>query len=203
MTLKYVNRAESGLGAELAHMRKEIVFSLSLFSGLVGFIWLLWVLRPYSSSPSAHWLSILLLLSSAALAYLLLNTYPTRAAYVLLLGTTGTVILAVYVSSMSVLIGLLALPILIASVLLEERAFLGFVCLVVLCAVWLTGAAFVPLIVIAIIIIVTWLSTHNLYSTLEVVWTGYDLARHGERFVQERQAELRRVLKQLDEKRGV
>jgi signal transduction histidine kinase/CheY-like chemotaxis protein len=104
---------------------------------------------------------------------------------------------------------LFILPVLIAGALLGQVAFLGMAATADALAVAfgltradtaLTSPGMVASIVLLLLVtLVTWLSTRRLYVALEWVWTGYQRANHNEQVARDRQGELHRTLKALDE----
>jgi signal transduction histidine kinase/CheY-like chemotaxis protein len=194
--------------AELSYFRQDVVVLTAMFSGLIGFLALLWILRPNSAAAPVHYFSVVLFLLTISLSSSMAREHLHSATYILILGITGVVVGLSYTSETPILNYVLVLPVLLASVLLSQRAFLAMVLFIFVC-VLLTGIrqiastgpvdALFPLVIVAISAAAVWLSTRQLYLVLEMVWQGYSHALRNEQLAQERQAELRQTLKQLDE----
>ncbi|HVO70442.1 MAG TPA: ATP-binding protein, partial [Aggregatilineaceae bacterium] len=133
----------------------------------------------------------------------------TSAIDVLILGMAGAVILDGLSSGNAAVNYMLVAPAILAAVLVPSRSFWLIAIGVNACAFTIgleqihasaySHESLFPVAVTLMASFAAWLATRPLHSTLEVVWDGYIHALRSERFGQERQAELRRVLKQLDE----
>ncbi|HEY66553.1 MAG TPA: response regulator [Caldilineae bacterium] len=197
---------------ELAELHAESLKITTLCIGGIGYLWLIWVLWPNTGgdSPSlVMWMGSGLLVLGAVLGYALRHRFPGLASGLLV----GVMFLAVS-SGMLVfrtqeIAYLFTLPVIFSGVLLGPRSVLP----VTVSAVFLTlsigsipvgdrlfsSSMVLPSAVIALVALASWLSARNLHTALVWVWHAYERARQNERDTRERQGELRRALKALDE----
>ncbi len=202
------------LSPQEQNLRELQSASLRLVASLVaalGYIWLVSVIwmRTGSHAPRESWLGALLLVSTASAGLLLGRRYLRLASHLLIWGSIGGVACAVFTFRLPGLAYLLILPITFASVLLGWTALFpaAGVATVLVGAIierrlGLTLASVeggLPLAVIALVAVASWLSARNLYIALGWVWNGYEQAHQNERIARQQQGELRRALKALDE----
>jgi len=202
-----------------ANLQEGMVTAISLLGSAAGYLWLaanIWgaylARSSYDPSPSlTSWVGSGVLLISAILAFVWRGSRLRLAAHLLAWGILGAVACAVLgiASLASAAAYLFIVPILFASALLSQTAF-----------ALVAGAAFVltleaglgragislgfaevgsPMVTLALVTLAAWLSTRRLYTALQWVWSGYEQARHNETVARDRQAELERTLKALDE----
>jgi signal transduction histidine kinase/CheY-like chemotaxis protein len=128
---------------------------------------------------------------------------------VLIGGILVTITLVIFTFHSLAAAYLFILPVIFASVLLDQRAVFWVAAVTGLLTLAIslsfrdvsfpTSEIMLPVIIIGLVALASWLSARNLYIALAWVWAGYERARYNEEVAQERQAELRRVLKALDE----
>ena len=200
------------LRANLDDLRGESIKVVALFTGFIGLTWLVWTINPATGGvrpvPEA-WAGSGILAASAFLSYVLSDRLLRVASVLFVLGALIAIAFAVPVFPSPVTVCLLVVPVIFASVLLGQPAFLcvaAVAALVVLTmgANYVGGAPFsiqvaFPFVVFAAVTLASWLSVRNLHTALAWVWHGYESARYNEEMARERQAELRRALKALDE----
>jgi signal transduction histidine kinase/CheY-like chemotaxis protein len=177
-----------------------------------GYVWFLWLVWPAATEPRSlsAWIGMGLLVTTAALGFLLKRRHLNAATHLLVWGILAAVACAIRAFSSPATAYLFVLPVVFASVLLSQRSFLmaagGAALLTLLVNVVRTGKA--PIVLSEIVLrtatialsgVASWLSVRNLHTALAWVWDGYERARHNEEMARERQAELRRALKALDE----
>ena len=184
---------------------------LTLLAGVIGYVWLMSIMSPHTGKPAtlADWAGSSLLLLAAIIAYTWMRRMLRGASVLLVAGTLVSVSFAILAFGVLELTYLFALPIIFASVLLDEGStfvVFAFACLLIVLgarfhfALHLSASAMVlPIVVIGMITVASWLSARNLYVALDWVWTGYETAHRNERMAREGQAELRQTLKALDE----
>src|SRR5690606_2150931 len=142
-------------------------------------------------------------------AHFLKNRRLNVARYLLVVGILGATACAAVTFPFPVAVYLFILPIMSASVLLGKRGFLlvsvAVTLLVVTAGVMRIGvltllsAISVPLTVIMLVAVGAWLSLRNTWTALAWFRGEYNRAHRNRLVANERQAELRRALKSLDE----
>ncbi len=195
----------------LAQLQTESLEVIAKFIGIVGYIWLALVIWPSTGdyAPISAWVGIVVLISCSLAGYLIRLNHLHLAGHLLVWGFLGATACIILTFSLPALFYLFIVPVVFTSVLLSQRSvFLVAVvagCLIVVLSLQRMAIPLVSIEVIlpiTIIILVTfaaWLSTRNLYTALAWVWNGYNDARHNQQLASQRQAELKRVLKALDE----
>ncbi len=195
----------------LAHLRADSLTLVALAAGVIGYIWLAIIIWPVTGAavpPPIWWGGGILTLSVIA-SYRLRQRQAALAGYLLLGGILITIACLVLAWQAMELTYLFVLPVIFASVLLGQGAVIWMAAAASLAVVG-AGLAYarptpfslevgLPIFIILLVAAASWLSVRNLYIALEWVWNGYERARQNEQMVRERQAELRRVLKALDE----
>jgi signal transduction histidine kinase/CheY-like chemotaxis protein len=195
----------------LADLQEQSLEAIVFFAGLIGLFWLVWTICPATGGrvpPLEAWIGSGLLILSAYTSYALRKRLLNVAAPLFVWGSLIAIVFAVLTFRSFALIYLLILPVIFASVLLSQGIFF----LVAFVAVFLTlamgtrmgmlllsGDVILPVTIITMVALAAWLSARNLYTALEWAWHGYEQARHNEQVARERQGELRRALKALDE----
>jgi len=195
----------------LADLRSESLKIIALFTGIVGYIWLTWLIWPVTggSAPAGAWVSSGLLIGSTTISYVLRDRHLHIAAHLLIWGILSALACVVLTLQSPALTYLFIPPLIFASVLLGRTAVFLItpgICLFILAvdvirvgAPWYSVNTISPIAVITLVAVASWLSARNLYIALAWVWSGYEQARQNEQVARERQAELRRALKALDE----
>jgi signal transduction histidine kinase len=201
----------SSRAANTRELRSQSVELVALLLALIGYVWLLGVIWPETgeAAPLGVWLAALSLALSATAGFVMRRTRPTLAAFVLIAGSLGAVTAALLAYQATDLVYLYLLPLLLASVLLGRRGLATVAGLCIALAIWIPisviGLAptsryvWLPAGVLALAAAAYGLATRNMQASLAWMWHGYEQAERNERLATERQAELRRVLKTLDE----
>ncbi|MCS7222847.1 MAG: ATP-binding protein [Anaerolineae bacterium] len=199
------------LSINLGHLQVESLKAISLFAGAIGYSWLTLVIWPVTgaNAPPAAWIGGALLTLGAIGGYLLRDRCLSSASASLIGGIVIAVACALLAFRQPSLAYLFVLPILFASVLLSQAAMFGVaggvhvLTLVINVAILRRPLASVDVLLpfgtITLVMLASWLSARNLYTALAWVWRGYEIARQNEQIARERQGELRRALKALDE----
>jgi signal transduction histidine kinase/CheY-like chemotaxis protein len=205
---------------ELADLQRDAMKTIMFSIAPIGYIWLyvnIWLLprRGFSGHMlTSSWIGAGLLLLSATLGYVLRNRHLHLATHLYTWGLLVTVASIQGDSPLPGIVYLFVLPVIFASVLLSRPGF--FLVAVVAASLTLNTAlasagagplgarllsagAMLPVAVILFVTLACWLSSRSLYTALAWVWSGYERALHNEQVARERQAELRRALKALDE----
>jgi signal transduction histidine kinase/CheY-like chemotaxis protein len=198
-----------------ADLQEGMVGVIALAGAMLGYGWLaanIWGAYlaggGYMLSPAAAaWLGSAVLLACATLSYLWRRTRHRLATLTLAWGILAAVTCAVraFPLPVSAAAYLFIVPILFAGALLSQRGFLLLAAAALALAVDASlaragaDAIWLPLAVLLTVTLATWLSTQRLFTALDWVWRGYQQARNNEEIARDRQAELQRTLKALDE----
>lgn len=197
--------------SNLAQLQIDSLEVVAKFIGVIGYIWLALVIWPNTGefAPMSAWVGVVLLISCSLASYLLRLRHLQLASHLLVWGILGATACVILIFSLPALFYLFIIPVLFVSVLLSQRS----VFLVAVMAIFLIVVisfirmaippisidVILPITIIGLVTFVAWLSTRNLYTALAWVWNGYNEARRNEQLASQRQAELARVLKALDD----
>jgi signal transduction histidine kinase/CheY-like chemotaxis protein len=221
--------AATDLHNELAQLQAESLKLIAVLALVIGYAWLLWSMpsRFDEPAPLSAWIGIVLLIPGTVVSLWLKDRRLHIAAHLLVWSTLGAVTCAVLTFPSPATVHLFIVPVLFASVLLSQPAFLlvaaaaGFVILsmdlmhmgvpllsgdrpfplqtIALLIQSLAGGTALSLAIIALATLSSWLSARSLYTALGWFYHAYERARHNEQAARNHQAELKRVLKALDE----
>ncbi len=180
---------------------------LALLAACAWFVWG-WTATPnrVDLARPGTWVGIPLLAIAPAIALWLRPRHVTLAAHILVwsvLVATAAAVVALPAGSAAVL---LAVPVVFASVLLDHRAIFLAAVLMGSVAMWQfrgegyhTLHAWVPLLALVMTSVAAAQSVSNLSTALAWAWNSYEQALRNEQEMRQRQAELKRALKALDE----
>ncbi|MBC7236171.1 MAG: response regulator [Chloroflexi bacterium] len=197
-------------GENLAYLRAESLRSIALLNGIIGYLWLVLVLRPEMRQDllAQTWWGALTLLLMA------LGSYMTRKRLLLssicLIGGSLVSVLCLMLTYRSTGFSyLLALSLIYGGMLIGHSAVWFIAALsnlfLVLVKVWALRAIplfpdlVLPMLFLCIVALASYFSARNLYVALTWVWSQYERSLDMERVARERGAELRQALKSLDE----
>jgi len=194
----------------LDDLRADSLKFIAALTGLIGYLWLVWTLFPPTGGDSflvGALLGSTILVSSAVLGVILRHRRLRIASAIVILGDVVGVASAVVVFGDSAISYLFVLPVIFASVVLNEAEVFAVAGTAVLLTIGLgrwelgqvSGGLALPIAVIALVAIASWVSARNLFTALEWVWHGYRQARQNEELARDRQGEVERVLRALDE----
>ena len=199
----------SGFQENLAHLQEESLKAIALFTGAVGYIWLAILLWEVTGrfAPASAWASVLILLAGVFLSLQLRRRALWLASHLLIFGMIAALTAVLLGYPDPAVAYLFVLPIIFTGVLLKPHMLFLVSLLVSLISSGLMislGAprvadVIIPISVIAAVTLASWLATRHLYLALVWVWNGYEQARLNEKVARDRQAELYRALKALDE----
>jgi signal transduction histidine kinase/CheY-like chemotaxis protein len=204
-------KENSTLRDNLIELQMESAKLVAYFVAVIGYFWLVLLILPLTgrSAPVSAWVGVAILILSVTGYFILRGRFLGIALHVLIWGIFGAIVCAILTFQTLTIICLLTLPVIFASVLLDQREvfLIAVVASLFALTIGLIRIEASPLLIdvilpIAVIILVTialWLSARNLHIALDWVWNGYEQARHNEQIARNRQAELRRILKALDE----
>lgn len=202
----------AALQDELTELRSESLRLTSLCMGAIGYLWLIWILWPNTggeSPPVMMWIGSGALVLGSAGSYLLRSRHAAAASLLQIAVEFIAISSAMAVFRTSEIASLFVLPPLFSGVLLGPQAVLPVTVLTIVWMLfigpaptlgWLTSsAAKVSSSLIAVAAIASWLSARNLHTAFQWLWHAYQRARENEKNAREREGELRRALKALDE----
>ena len=194
----------------LAALRRDSVSAISALVVVIGYIWLWFDIWPVTGSGVllASWIGPILLLLSGIIAYRFRKVYLHLATHLLVLCILTATTCAAVIFQSSSIIYLFLLPVIFASVLLSLRSVVfitTFISLIVLVInlssspVDIVNAVLLPVGIIGLTAFALWLSAHNLHTTLAWFYNAYQDADRNERLAREREGELRRLFRALDD----
>ena len=206
MDMAAVNREHE---VNLADLWVGSVERIALLTGCVGYGALIVLAWPTTRSAGVGvWLGPLLLVACAGAALALRQRYRL-AASLLIVGALAAVLSALLSLGESDVAYLFIMPVLFASVLLQQRETLLVAAvstaLTLGAAQWVFGlpvtslAAALPAMVLALCALTSWQGANNLYVALEWVWNGFAQAHRNEQIARDQQGRLRQAVKALDE----
>jgi signal transduction histidine kinase/DNA-binding response OmpR family regulator len=197
------------LRTNLIDLHRRSVKTITLLSLGLSYAWFLWGgwLGGIRLSVGG-WVGLGLLSLASLASTLLRERHVYVSAHLLVWGILGAVALVVFASTSLDLACLFVVPIVFASVFLGVYGLGAAAALAALITVsaasvhgeaWYSSEAMMHVMVIVLAAAASWVFVHNLYTSLSWVWHGYERARSSETTARERQAELKRALKALDE----
>lgn len=198
------------LGTNLTELRQSSLSSIAAFLALIGYGWLMLVIWPITGgrAPVASFIGSALLIVGALVGLGRRESHWRWARLAVVLASLAAVGLALFEYQTMAIACLFILPITFASILINHNASFAVFVVVLAGTLLLTKSTaesrattdvVLPLLVLGITTVASWLSGRNLHTALAWVWDGYDRAHRNELIAREGQAELRRALKALDE----
>ncbi|HVO43726.1 MAG TPA: ATP-binding protein [Aggregatilineales bacterium] len=199
----------TALWENLEQLRTDSLAVMARFALVIGFGWILYVVYPATGTLESGWpwVGSLLILACAAASLIISDSHALVARHLFIWGTFVSIACAVFAYHPAEKTALLILPIIFASVLLGRRfvfTLAAAASVLVLLEEHNTGVAFslsslLPIGIVVLVTLTSWLSVSNLYTTLTWFHDAYEISSENERIARDRQGELRRVLKALDE----
>jgi len=202
------NREETRDG--LRDLRIESFKVIVLFTGVFGYLWLVLVLLPIGGAPAAReaWVGSMLLLLSTVIGYVLKERSSRWASSLLIAGTMPSIVCAMVAYQLPDLAYLFAAPVAFASVLLGPVPTVVTGTVAVLFAGWTStsrlGLPFfsiqvlLPLAIISLTTVTSWLSERSLYTALDWLWNSHEQVNDLIDDLRDRQGELNRTLRAMD-----
>ncbi len=195
----------------LAGIQDESLPVISLLAGILSYVLFAWLVLPFSDAPAtaSAWLGDLVLALGTIGSLLLASRGNEWARPVLVFGILTSIVFFVSIIPAPAGAYLFLIPVICSSILLGQFYFFfvtGISCVIVVLvgAHQIGGGSFganvaLPFGVILLTATTSFLWVRNLHSALEGVWGAFEWAHHNEQVARDRQAELKRVLKSLDE----
>jgi len=192
-------------------LRRESLRMVVLLLSLLTYVWLILVIWPVTggNAPAWAWMGSVLLFLGLLASYLLQEKALSLALGILLGAMIGSIACAMLAYRSPQIAYLFVLPISLASVFSGPMGVsivattsvtsIAAINTTVLGLPLVAEETLLPAAVMVLITTTSWLSQHNLHTALEWVWNGFERACRNERISQERNAELRKTLKALDE----
>ena len=206
-----MNNESSSRAENARELQSQSIEIVAIFLILIGYVWLIVVIWPETGDlvPPGSWIGAAALVLGATAGLLLRRSRPTFASWLVIAGSLGCATATLLTHRALDLTYLYLIPLLIASALAGRRGLaivaslsisLGLYCnLFVIGLSPFSRFVWLPASVLALATVVYALATRNTQASLAWMWHGYEQAEHNERLATERQAELRRALKALDE----
>ena len=200
---------KEGFGEDLLDLRTESLRSVILVTAVVAYLWACWVVWPITgaNAPPEAWLGVVALILGAVVGYALKRCDVTLSSLVLIAALMVANGCAMSAFGGHVTPYLFAPSVIFASLLLGQRALFiaaasasGMVVYIGLARLgWPPGELVGPVCVILLTAFASWLSARNLYTALEWSRNSRIEAQRKAEQARDRQAELQRTLKALDE----
>jgi len=199
-----------GTKEDLEHLRDDSLVILLVFAGCILYLWWFGLTSPLSGDqPAVAWYGAVALTSGMALSWMMKKHSVTLASMAIILTMMMANACALLTFGLST-VSYLFIPIIIfAGLLFDQMPVFGvaFVAGGIVMGIGsvkygqslLSPHLVGPVLVIWLTALASWLSNRNLYTALQWAWDGYCQARHNEEQIRERQVELKRTLKALDE----
>lgn len=195
----------------LAELRSQTLKVLVSICSVIGYAWLIVIVWPIEGwkvfTESAIGCAFLLI--GTMLSFVLRRRYPAVISYLVIVGILAAITSVILTFDIPSLHFLFVLPIVLGSVLLSPLGMLAVTTLSGLLVAtinfwhllipWQSINNWLPILVLFLVGTTSWISVHNLYTALDWVWHAYERATENEARARDGQAELRRVLKTLDE----
>jgi len=196
-------------GEDLKDLRAGSLRSVILFVALAAYLWTCWVVWPVTGAgaPLEAWLGVMALILGAGVSYVLRQRDVTLSSLILILALIGANGCAMSVFGGHAIPYLFALSVIFASLLLGQK---GVFITAALTSTIVTYIGLVrhgwpllelvgPVSVILLTAVASWLSTRSLYIALEWSRNSSIEAQRKAEQARDRQSELQRTLKALDE----
>lgn len=192
-------------------LRSEMLTLMTAFIGAAGYCWTWLNVYPITgrSAPLQSWVGGALLLGGAVGVHLVKRRSVEASIYLFAFVLFGGVLCLIYTFLTPTLLLLLIVPIMFANEMISRPFFFLFSAAAVVFALWgphqfaalplpISEHALITLIIVVITLIL-WLYAHSHHTWLQWFSMAYEQAHHNERIARERQAELRRLVRALDD----
>jgi len=200
---------KEAFGDELKDLRAGSLTAVALLVALVAYLWACWVAWPVTGAgaPLEAWLGVFVLILGVGLSYGLKQHHVALSSLILVSAVVAANGCAMSAFGGQAMPYLFALSVMFATLLLGEKAL--FIVAAVTSTIviyigrarlgWAPAQMIGPVSVILLAAVASWLSTRNLYTALAWSRNSNIEAHHKARQARDRQSELQRALKALDE----
>ncbi len=186
------------------YLQTETLSVITIFALVISYVWLwlnIWTVTG-SQTPPSGWLGSGLLLACVLISIVLKKWHIRRAIYLLNGGLFVSTACAFYTFQSPAAPYFFIVPILFTAILLsQEIVLLESIASSLMILVTLNWSlhAWAAVITLLLVAVASSLSARHLHTTLNWLSDAYERARQNESLARERQAELRKILKALDE----
>jgi len=190
-----------GAQTDLEDLRQSSLRSLLIFTGCMTYLWVEYLILSEKCFLRTWWYGPALLVLGGVLSYQLRKRSIRLASYALILGMIGANGCALQFFGPGLASYSLALVVTFSGMLLSP-AFAFLVALTSVALVFAMGSfsqSTPPMIMILLTAIASWFSQRNLYIALQWAWNSQAEAWQKMELARDRQAELQRTAKALDE----
>lgn len=201
---------ERSVSSDLDYLRGDSLKTLLFFALAGAYVWTCGLLQAnYLLDAPWAFIGPLLLLATIGLCYILMRRGVSAASYILVLGSIGTGAWAMGASDSPLVPFLFSLIVTFAGLLLSPR---GMFVMAALCSgaiVTVSSLSYqrsplspevlYPVLMVCLTAIISYLSTRNLYTVLHWAWSSALEAQRNQERLRDRQGELNRMLRALDE----
>ncbi len=194
--------------SNLDYLREESLTLIAFLAGIMGYLWLGANIWPVTGShaPLSSWVGSAALVLGTLLSYSVKRRYLNLAAH----GLTWSLLLATTCATLTFHIPaieyIMTLPVILGGVLLSRRTIFVIALLASLIVIvgHISAAGGesdtpMPLVIIVMVTLASWLSSLSLRTTLSWFGSAYESASNNARMAREHEAELRRLVKVLDD----
>jgi len=201
---------ERRMFSDLDYLREDSLRSLLLFALAGAYIWVCWLLHvnALQRDPDAF-TGPLLLLATIGLAYTSMRRNISVACYILVFGTVGTGAWATRDSNSPIVLYLFSLIVTLGGLLLSLKGMflVAATCSGTIAAIGLldhrqpvlSPETIAPIAMVCLTATISYLSVRNLYTVLHWAWNNAEEARRNQERLRDRQGQLNRTLRALDE----
>ncbi len=195
----------------LTDLQDHSLRPILLYVGMFGLIYFMWALYPPTGGPEpmGGLLSGGLLLAVGLSGHYIKQYSLRRASIVVVLGIELAIAITLFSTAVSAIAYLFIIPIILAGVLGGRRATIGAAIPALLSILIIGSRRFalsvysidivLPALVIALSTATAWLSARTMFTVIEWMSKQYELAQINEKIARDRQAEVIRIIKSLDE----
>ena len=196
---------------DFAYLQTETLAKLAPLMALVGYFWYWSLIYPRTGEQDnvVSWIGGSFLLISASISFIFRERWRQASSHILIWGAIGAAVCLVLMLRSPDALYLFVPVVIVANMLYSKTHALIIVLLIDALILALSHnllgisvfsrETWLVLTCVSFAAIVCWIYANNLYTALAWAWHGYENARQKEKEARDRQAELRRTLRALDE----
>ncbi len=208
--MKAKEKVSEELG-NFAYLQSESLAKLAPLMAVIGYCWYWWLIRPRMGPQNSveSWVGSSALLISASVSFILREKQRQASSLILIWGTIGSAVCLILLVQTPSAFYLLVPTVILAYMLCSKMHAFATVLLIEALILALTHTlpdmsilsreTGLVLACISFVAIVCGIHANNLHTALSWAWHGYENARQKEKEVRDRQIELRRTLRALDD----